>query len=74
MLDLFSRRVVSWATNDTNDRLLALEALNQAVRARRPCVGLVHHSDRGSPYASEDYRHALRDCGITASMSRTGDC
>ncbi len=74
MVDLFSRRVVGWATSDTNDRFLALEALNQALHARRPRVGLVHHSDRGSPYASEDYRNALRDRGITASMSRTGDC
>ena len=74
MLDLFSRRVVGWATSDTNDRLLALDALYQALRARRPRAGLVHHSDRGSPYASEAYREALRDRGITASMSRTGDC
>ena len=74
MLDLFSRRVVGWATSDTNDRLLALDALYQALRARRPRAGLVHHSDRGSPYASEDYRDALRERGIMASMSRTGDC
>jgi putative transposase len=74
MVDLFSRRVVGWATSDTNDRLLALDALYQALHARRPGAGLVHHSDRGSPYASEDYRKALRDRGITASMSRTGDC
>ena len=74
MIDLFSRRVVGWATSDTNDRFLALDALYQALRARRPRAGLMHHSDRGSPYASEDYRKALRDRGITASMSRTGDC
>ena len=74
MLDLFSRRVVGWATSDTNDRFLALDALYRALRARRPRAGLVHHSDRGSPYASEDYRDALRDRGITASMSRIGDC
>jgi putative transposase len=74
MLDLFSRRVVGWATSDTNDRFLALDALYQALGARRPRAGLMHHSDRGSPYASEDYRDALRDRGITASMSRTGDC
>ena len=74
MLDLFSRRVVGWATSDTNDRFLALDALYRSLRARRPRKGLVHHSDRGSPYASEDYRDALRDRGITASMSRTGDC
>jgi putative transposase len=74
ILDLFSRRVVGWATSATNDTTLALDALDRALRARRPTPGLVHHSDRGSPYASEDYRRALRRRGIVASMSRTGDC
>lgn len=74
LLDLFSRRVVGWATSATNDRELALRALGQALRARRPRAGLVHHTDRGSPYASDDYRRALDDHAITASMSRTGDC
>ncbi|APR78533.1 Mobile element protein [Minicystis rosea] len=74
ILDLFSRRVVGWATSATNDRALALEALERALRTRRPPVGLLHHSDRGSPYASEDYRAALARHGITTSMSRTGDC
>ena len=74
ILDLFSRRVVGWATSTTNDRGLALEALASAVRSRRPLPGLVHHSDRGSPYASDDYREALRARGIVASMSRKGDC
>jgi putative transposase len=45
-----------------------------ALRARRPRPGLVHHSDRGSPYASDDYRKILTKSGIHASMSRTGDC
>jgi transposase InsO family protein len=74
LLDLFSRRVVGWAISDTNDRALALEALNQALRLRRPPRGLVHHSDRGSPYASDEYRAALAAGGVVASMSRTGDC
>ena len=74
LLDLFSRRVIGWALSDTNDRALALEALNQALRSRHPPRGLVHHSDRGSPYASEDYRAALEGAGVVASMSRTGDC
>jgi len=74
LLDLFSRRVVGWATSATNDRTLALEALNQAVRTRHPLAGLVHHTDRGSPYASDDYRAALIQKGLVASMSRTGDC
>ena len=74
MLDLFSRRVVGWATSATNDRELALAALRQAVARRKPRPGLVHHSDRGSPYASDDYRRELRRLGIIASMSRKGDC
>jgi putative transposase len=74
LLDLFSRRVVGWATSDTNDRALALAALDQALQTRHPRPGLVHHTDRGSPYASDDYRTALTQRGIVASMSRTGDC
>ncbi|MDI1450815.1 IS3 family transposase [Polyangium sp. 6x1] len=74
ILDLFSRRVVGFAMSEQNDRALALAALERALRARRPASGMVHHSDRGSPYASEAYREALRERGIVASMSRTGDC
>lgn len=74
ILDLFSRRVVGWATSASNDRELALAALRHAVKQRRPRPGLVHHSDRGSPYASDDYRRELRRFGIIASMSRKGDC
>jgi len=74
MLDLFSRRVVGWAASAQNDTDLALAALNGALHSRRPGRGLVHHSDRGSPYASTDYRRALADRGILASMSRAGDC
>jgi len=74
MIDLFSRRVVGFAMSAQNDRLLALEALQSALRARKPAPGLLHHSDRGSPYASEDYRAALGERGIVPSMSRTGNC
>ena len=74
LLDLFSRRVVGWATSAANDRELALRALDQALRTRRPRPGLVHHTDRGSPYASDDYRRVLDQNAMTASMSRTGDC
>ena len=74
LLDLFSRRVVGWATSDANDRELALSALRHAVQERRPAAGLVHHTDRGSPYASDDYRAALEARGLVASMSATGDC
>jgi putative transposase len=74
LLDLFSRRIVGWATSAINDRDLALSALHQALRARRPPPGLVHHTDRGSPYASDDYCRVLAAHAITPSMSRTGDC
>lgn len=74
ILDLYSRRVVAWAVSANNDTLLALAALQAGLRARRPAAGLVHHSDRGSPYASADYRAALACHGVVASMSRKGDC
>ena len=74
ILDLFSRRVVGWACSAFNDRALALDALRAALVARRPPPGLVHHSDRGSPYASADYRRALERAGAIPSMSRKGDC
>jgi transposase InsO family protein len=75
LLDLFSRRVVGWAMSSSNDTALALAALRRAVSARHAVpVGLVHHTDRGSPYASENYRDALAEYGMIQSMSRTGDC
>ena len=74
LLDLYSRRVVGWATSSANDRFLALDALRDGLTKRRPPVGLVHHSDRGSPYASAEYRAELTRFGIVASMSRKGDC
>jgi transposase InsO family protein len=74
ILDLFSRRVVGWATSQNVDRHLALAALDMALLRRRPPAGLVHHSDRGSTYAAGDYRKALRNRGLECSMSRKGDC
>jgi putative transposase len=74
ILDVFSRRVVGWATGQKVDRHLALAALDMALAKRCPRSGLVHHSDRGSTYASLDYRKALRSRGIRCSMSRKGDC
>lgn len=74
MLDLFARRLVGWAASASNDTELALAALGNALLDRNPGPGLVHHSDRGSPYASGDYRRALARRGIVASMSRKGDC
>jgi transposase InsO family protein len=74
ILDLFSRFVVGWAVSAVNDRHLCLKALNMALRRRCPDAGLMHHSDQGSTYASEDYRKVLEAHGITCSMSRRGNC
>jgi putative transposase len=74
MLDLFSRRVVGWAVSESNDTALALLTLERSHRLRKPKAGLVHHSDRGSPYASDKYRDALKTHGMVPSMSRSGDC
>ena len=74
ILDLFSRFVVGWAISAVNDRHLALAALMMALNRRCPETGLLHHSDRGSTYASGDYQDRLATHGITCSMSRTGDC
>ena len=74
VLDLFSRRVVGWAIADHMQTELALDALRMAVRQRRPKPGLIHHSDRGSQYASKAYRDELTGNGMVCSMSRKGDC
>jgi putative transposase len=74
ILDLFSRRVVGWAASANNDRALAISALDRATSARAPAAGLVHHSDRGSVYASGDYGEVLMSIGAVKSMSRKGDC
>src|SRR6266498_3990157 len=74
ILDLFSRFVVGWAVSAVNDRHLALKALGMALKRRCPDVGLLHHSDRGCTYASEDYQRMLDAYGITCSMSRRGNC
>lgn len=74
ILDLFSRRVVGWAAGAINDARLAREALLSALKARRPQQGWLHHTDRGSPYASVAYTAVLRQYGAVASMSRAGDC
>jgi transposase InsO family protein len=74
ILDLFSRFVVGWALSAVNDRHLTIRALDMALRRRGPGAGLLHHSDQGSTYASEDYQDILDARGITCSMSRRGDC
>jgi putative transposase len=74
ILDLFSRFVVGWALSAVNDRHLTIRALDMALKRRAPGAGLLHHSDQGCTYASEDYQAILEARGITCSMSRRGDC
>jgi len=74
ILDLFSRRVVGWAISERLERGIALDALTMALRNRRPPHGLLHHSDRGSQYASHEYRQLLAANGMRSSMSRRGNC
>jgi putative transposase len=74
ILDLFSRRVVGFAMSDRITRELVLEALHRALAQRPGVRDLIHHSDRGSQYASHDYRRALDQAGIMCSMSRRGNC
>jgi putative transposase len=74
ILDLFSRFVVGWAVSAVNDRHLTLKALGMALKRRCPDAGLLHHSDQGCTYASEDYQRTLDADGITCSMSRRGNC
>jgi len=74
ILDLFGRRCVGWALSDSNDTELASAALCEALRSRKPLPGLIHHSDRGSPYGSDAYIAVLDEAGAVRSMSRKGDC
>jgi putative transposase len=74
ILDLHSRRVVGWAMAETMDAGLVEAAWQMALLTRQPPAGLLHHSDRGSQYTSEDYRVQLSDLPCQVSMSRTGNC
>jgi transposase InsO family protein len=74
IIDLYSRFCVGWAVSAVNDRHLTMRALEAAIRRRCPSAGLLHHSDQGSTYASEDYRDLLEANGIVCSMSRRGNC
>jgi putative transposase len=73
ILDAWSRRVVGYAISRSIDARLAVAALKAAISARNAPRGCVHHSDRGSQYASEDYRAVLQKHGLTGSMGRRGN-
>jgi len=74
VLDLYSRRIVGWSMQPTLNRKLVLSALDMALKLRNPPAGLVHHSDRGSQYASRDYQAMLATYELLPSMSRRGNC
>ena len=74
VLDLFSRRVIGWSMADTMCTLLVKDALEMAISSRHPQAGLLHHSDRGSQYASAEYQAVLQTGELVASMSRAGNC
>jgi putative transposase len=74
VLDVFSRRVIGWAMSQLLDASLVIAALRMALSQRRPIKSLIIHSDQGRQFASSAYRHVLTQYGLTASMSRKGNC
>ena len=74
VIDLCSRKVVGWSMSSRMKAQLVCDALTMAIWQRRPIAGLIHHSDRGSQYASKAFRKLLKAHGIQGSMSRKGDC
>ncbi len=72
--DLFSGNIVGYAMGERLTKNLVSQSLIRAVVAKRPARGLIHHSDRGSQYCSHEYRNILDQLGLTASMSRKGNC
>ena len=74
LIDLYSRKVVGWAIDSQMKTSLVLEALRMAYWRQKPAKGLIHHTDRGSQYASHDYQQVLKTYGMILSMSRKGDC
>ena len=74
VLDLYSRKVVGWSMNSNMTTQLVADALMMAIWRRGKPIELMHHSDQGSQYTSEDFQRLLTDQGIVCSMSRKGDC
>jgi len=74
VMDLFSRRIVGWSMDTSMTRKLVSDALLMAIWRRKPDKGLIHHSDRGSQYCSDDYQKLLKQHGMVCSMSRKGNC
>jgi transposase InsO family protein len=74
VMDLFSRRIVGWSMSSSPSHEVTVAALQMALALRRPAPGLIHHSDRGSHYASDRYQTVLASYGLRCSMSRAANC
>ena len=74
LLDLYSRKIIGWAMSEKNNKQLVLNALDMAIERRKPQSEILHHTDRGSIYGSDDYRNKLISSGFLPSMSRKGNC
>ena len=72
--DIFSGNIVGYAMGERLTKNLVSQSLFKAIATKRPAEGLIHHSDRGSQYCSHEYRDLLDSFGLTASMSRKGNC
>ena len=74
VMDLYSRKIIGWSMDQRMSRHLAINALTMAIDARQPEGVLIHHSDRGGQYTSDDFRDLLKQQGIRCSMSSSGNC
>ncbi len=74
ILDLFSRKIIGWSMKERLGKQLVIDALLMALGHRKPNGGVLHHSDRGSQYASKEYQALLTQSGISCSMSRKANC
>jgi len=74
VIDLYSRKIVGWSLGKRMTKQLVIDSLDEAIRSRRPDLGLMFHSDRGVQYASNEFRKMLSRNGIVQSMSRKGNC
>lgn len=74
LMDAFSRRIIGWHLSEDMTEELVLTSLRNAIAARQPSPGLIHHTDRGGQYASKEYRQILKRAAMRQSMSRADNC
>ena len=74
ILDAYNRQIVGWSMSDRLNHGILADALDKALRVRKPEAGLIFHSDRGTQYASYAFRDLMDQCGFLQSMSSTGNC